>query len=89
MLGTLLKQTGELDAARQALLEAIRLNPDTPGPFNMLGQILRVKGDDEGSRAMFAEGAKVKARKEAEQKAMFDRSAMDGVGAGPGRRIRR
>ncbi len=32
MMGILLKQTGDLDGAIPELKEAIRLDPDTPGP---------------------------------------------------------
>jgi len=67
MLGTALKQQGDLDGAIVALKEAARLNPNDPGPFNTLGQALRQAGDLTGSQAAFAEGARVKARKEAEQ----------------------
>ena len=67
MLGTALKQKGDLDGAVSALKEAIRLNPGDPGPFNTLGQALRQKGDLTASQAAFAQGARAKARKEAEQ----------------------
>ena len=83
MLGTALKQQGELDAAAKALREAIRLDPTTPGPYNLLGQILRQQGDLPASKAMFAEGARVKKLREAQQKTMFDRSAMESVGPRP------
>ena len=43
---------------------AIRLDPDNPGPYNTLGQVLRQKGDAEGSRQAFAEGASAKQKKE-------------------------
>jgi len=66
MLGITLKQSGELDAAIPELKEAIRLDPTTPGPFNTLGQILRIKGDKAGSEEMFAQGAKLKKEKDAE-----------------------
>ena len=33
---------------------AIRLTPADPGPYNTLGQVLRLKGDEAGSRAAFA-----------------------------------
>jgi hypothetical protein len=49
------------------LREATRLLPEDPGPFNMIGQILRVQGDLEGSKQAFAEGARIKLKKEAEQ----------------------
>jgi hypothetical protein len=33
----------------------------------MIGQILRIQGDLEGSKLAFAEGARIKQKKEAEQ----------------------
>ena len=66
MLGTALKQNGELDAAETALRAAIRYDPANPGPYNTLAQLLRQKGDIEASRTVFAEGAKAKQKKEAE-----------------------
>ena len=65
MLGTALKQKGDTTEAAKALREAIRLDPENPGPHNTLGQLLRITGDTEGSKAAFAEGARVKAKKEA------------------------
>jgi cytochrome c-type biogenesis protein CcmH/NrfG len=67
LLGTALKQNGDLDGALKALREAARLLPDDPGPFNMIGQILRIQGDLDGSRQAYAEGARIKQKKEAEQ----------------------
>ena len=61
-------KAGQLDDAVPALKSAIRLNPDTPGPFTLLGQILRAKGDAEGSRQAFAEAARIKKRKRASKK---------------------
>ena len=66
MLGITLKQNGDLDAAIPELQEAIRLDPSTPGPFNTLGQILRIKGDKAGSEEMFATGARLKKEKDME-----------------------
>ena len=66
MLGIVLKQTGDLDGALAELKEAIRLDPTTPGPFNTLGQILRIKGDKQGSEEAFAAGARLKREKEGE-----------------------
>ena len=71
MLGTALKQKGDLEGAVTALRDAIRLDPENPGPYNTLGQVLRMKGDVEGSRQAFAEGARTKAKKEAEQAEML------------------
>jgi len=51
----------------------VRLRPEDPGPFNTLGQALRLTGDLEGSRAAFAQGARVKAAKEAQQAEMLNR----------------
>jgi tetratricopeptide (TPR) repeat protein len=64
MLGIAFKQTDDLDAALAELKEAIRLDPSTPGPFNTLGQILRIKGDKQGSAEAFATGARLKREKE-------------------------
>jgi protein O-GlcNAc transferase len=66
MLGITLKQSGELDKAIVELREAIRFDPTTPGPFNTLGQILRIKGDKAGSEQAFATGARLKREKDAE-----------------------
>jgi Flp pilus assembly protein TadD len=66
MLGTVLKQKGDLEGAEAALRSAIRLDPANPGPYNTLGQVLRQKGDVEGSRQAFASGAKVMEKKDAE-----------------------
>ena len=66
MLGTALKQQGELQGAETALRAAIRFDPSNPGPYNTLGQLLRQKGDAEGSREVFEAGAKAKREKEAE-----------------------
>jgi Flp pilus assembly protein TadD len=55
-----LRQSGDLDAAVKELREAIRLDPTTPGPYNSLGQILRIRGDKEGSQEAFAAGARLK-----------------------------
>ena len=73
MLGTALKQKDDLDGAEAALREAIRLLPGDPGPYNTLGQVLRAKGDDAGSRAAFAEGAKAKQKKETELGTMLQK----------------
>jgi Flp pilus assembly protein TadD len=72
MLGTTLRQLGRLEDAKAALREAIRLNPNTPGPYNTLGQILRAQGDVEGSKAAFAEAARIQKLRESEQAAMFN-----------------
>jgi Flp pilus assembly protein TadD len=73
ILGTALKQKGSLDEAISALREAVRLRPEDPGPYNTLGQALRATGDLEGSKTAFAQGAKVKAAKEAQQAEMLKR----------------
>jgi len=73
MLGTVLKQKGESAPAEEALRTAIRLDPVNPGPYNTLALILRQKGDLEGSKKMFAEGARVKAAKETELGIMLGR----------------
>ena len=66
MLGTALNQQGDLEHAEPALRTAIRLDPGNPGPYNTLGQLLRKKGDAEGSRQAFAEGSRAKEKKEME-----------------------
>ena len=58
----------------------------TPGPYTLLGQILRVRGDVEGSRQAFAEAARIKKQKEAEQKVTFDRAVMGTLGPASGLR---
>lgn len=65
MLGTVLKQRGDL-AAAEALRAASRLEPADSGPYNTLALILRQRGDIEGSKQMFAEGARRKQAKEKE-----------------------
>ena len=67
LLGTVLKQTSDMDGALQELREGARLLPEDPGPFNMIGQILRIEGDLEGSKQAFARSASIKQKKEAEQ----------------------
>jgi cytochrome c-type biogenesis protein CcmH/NrfG len=66
MLGTVLKQSGNLDGAASALRTAIRLDPDNPGPYNTLGQVLQQKGEPEASRQAFQEGSRAKQKKDAE-----------------------
>ena len=48
MLGTALKQKGDLAGAEAALREAIRLSPADPGPYNTLAQVLRAEGRRRG-----------------------------------------
>jgi Flp pilus assembly protein TadD len=67
LLGSALKQKGDMNGALRALREAARLLPEDPGPSNMIGQILRTQGDLEGSKQAFAEGARIKQKKEAER----------------------
>jgi tetratricopeptide (TPR) repeat protein len=69
-----LRQQGHAEEAIEALREAIRLNPDAPGAFNTLGQLLRAKGDAEGSKAAFAEGARIEKLIESGKKVMLDRA---------------
>jgi len=66
VLGTALKQKGDLAGAETALRAAIRFRADDPGPYNTLGQLLRQKGDLDGSKAAFAKGEEVKEAKETE-----------------------
>jgi Flp pilus assembly protein TadD len=73
MLGTVLKQKGEAAPAEEALRTAIRLDPANPGPYNTLALLLRQKGDIEGSKRLFAEGARAKQAKENELGVMLGR----------------
>jgi cytochrome c-type biogenesis protein CcmH/NrfG len=83
MLGTVLKQQNKATDAIAALQQAIRLDASSPGPHTLLGQILRAQHDTEGSRKAFAEAERLKSKKEAEQKIMFDRSRTEVVGVRP------
>ena len=76
MLGTALKQKGDLVAAVPVLQESIRQNPNDPGPYNTLAQILRQQGDLEGSKKLFAEGARAKASKDRESVELLQGKAM-------------
>lgn len=73
MLGTVLRQQGELQEAEKSLRRAIELRPDDPGPYTQLAQVFRSEGKAEESKQMFAMAADRKAQKEALQKEMFDR----------------
>jgi cytochrome c-type biogenesis protein CcmH/NrfG len=66
MLGIALKESGDPDGALAELKESIRLDPTTPGPFNTMGQILRQKGDLQGSKEAFATGVRLNAEKNAQ-----------------------
>jgi predicted Zn-dependent protease len=88
MLGIVLKQDGHPEDAIPELKEAIHLDPANPGPWNTLGQILRVKGDKEGSAQAFAEGARIKREKEGElantlEQGMRGGEAIKPLGGGP------
>jgi Tfp pilus assembly protein PilF len=67
MLGTALKQKGDLEGAAKALQEAIRLDPTTPGPFNTLAQVRQQQGEAGAARELFAKAAAVKKKLEADQ----------------------
>jgi Flp pilus assembly protein TadD len=67
MLGTALKQKGDLDDAAKALREAIRLNPETPGPFNTLAQIRQAQGARDEAAKLFVQAAEVKKKLEMNQ----------------------
>ena len=73
MLGTVLRQQGELEQSEKALGKAIELKPEDPGPYTQLAQVLRSMGKPDESKQMFALAAERKARKETQQKEMFDR----------------
>ncbi len=79
MLGIVLKQSGDLDGAIPELKEAIRLDPSTPGPYNTLGQILRIKGDKQGSEEAFATGARLKREKESQLANTLDQGMRGGT----------
>ena len=81
VLGAIRVRQDRLEEGAELLQEAIRLDPGAPGPYTVIGQILRAQGDLEGQKAAFAEAARVKAKREAEQKTMFDRSVTERVGA--------
>jgi hypothetical protein len=50
---------------------AIRLNPDTPGPYNTLAQIRQSQGNREEAARLFAKGAAVKRKLEETQARML------------------
>jgi tetratricopeptide (TPR) repeat protein len=79
MLAITLKQGGDLDAAIPELKEAIRLDPTTPGPYNALGQIFRIKGDKAASDEAFANGARIKREKDAELTNNLEQGMRGGV----------
>jgi Flp pilus assembly protein TadD len=83
MLGILLKETGDLDGAVPELKEAIRLDPTTPGPYNTLGQILRIKGDKVASEEMFATGARLKREKESMLSSTLEQGMRDAEAVKP------
>jgi tetratricopeptide (TPR) repeat protein len=66
MLGIALKASDNPDQAIEELRQSIRLDPSTPGPYNTLGQLLRQRGDKQGSAEAFATGAKLKKEKDAQ-----------------------
>ncbi len=72
MLGTALKH-GDRDGAMASLNEAIRLNPNAPGPYSTSGQSLRMRGDLEGSRRVLAEAARIQHEAEAKLADMLRR----------------
>jgi Flp pilus assembly protein TadD len=78
IVGIGFKQTDDLDTALPELQEAIRLDPSTPGPFNTLGQILRIKGDKQGSAEAFATGARLKREKEGQLANTLEQGMRDG-----------
>jgi Flp pilus assembly protein TadD len=78
MLGIALKSDENYDAAMKELREAIRLDPTTPGPWNTIAQILRIKGDNAGSEQAFAKGTELKRIKEAQLSSAFDEGMRGG-----------
>ena len=83
MLGIGLKQGGDLDGALAELRESIKFDPGTPGPFNTIGQILRVKGDQQGSDEAFATGARIKRENEAQLANTLEQGMRGGATMGP------
>jgi Flp pilus assembly protein TadD len=79
MMGIALKQSGDLDAAVPELRAAIKLDPSTPGPYNTLAQILRIKGDKAGSDEAFAIGAKLKREKDAQLTNSLEQGMRGGI----------
>ncbi|MDQ1470524.1 MAG: protein O-GlcNAc transferase, partial [Bryobacterales bacterium] len=79
MLGTALKQKGDVDAASQALRKAISLEDSDPGPHNTLALMLRQRGDAEGAKAEFARAAELKAAAEKRQAEMLRRGPSHGL----------
>jgi cytochrome c-type biogenesis protein CcmH/NrfG len=65
------------------LKESIRLNPNTPGPFNTIGQILRQKGDLEGSKQAFSTGARLNEEKNAQLANSLEQGMRGGIAPKP------
>ena len=63
-LGLVYWQAGDFDQTAVEMRLAIALRPDYAEAYVTLGQALRIKGDLEGSKAAFAQGAKVRAKAE-------------------------
>jgi hypothetical protein len=61
------------------LRESIKLDPSTPGPYNTLGQILRIQGDKAGSEQAFAMGTKLKAEKDKQLENSLDQGMRGGM----------
>ena len=78
ILGIALKQKENSDGALAELRESIRLDPSSPGPYNTIGQILRLKGDKEGSAQAFATGARLKQEKESQLSATLEQGMRGG-----------
>ena len=71
MLGTVLRQSGDLPAALEHFVEAARLMPESAEVQLSLGQLLRQRGDEHAAGAAFDEARRLSARKTAVQASVF------------------
>jgi Flp pilus assembly protein TadD len=70
-----LKQQGNLSAAERALRTGITFDPDNPGAYNSLGQVLRAEGQLDESRLAFAKGARAEQHQRHELGSMLSQKA--------------
>jgi Flp pilus assembly protein TadD len=71
MLGTVLRQQGDLDGALAAFRTAVEQRPDSPEAQLSLGQLLARRGDAAGSGAALAESERLRARLRDRQASTF------------------